>query len=107
MADCGCLPEEQGRLQPFEIDATLTLDLSAAADTDDLAHTVDYGALCDRLVALAAGAHVDLMEAMAGRLAAAVLEDERVQAVTVEVRKLRPPVPHDLRTAGVRVTRSR
>ena len=29
----------------------------------------------------------------------------RVDEVTVSVRKLRPPVPHDLAFAGVRITR--
>ena len=41
------------------------------------------------------------------RLAEAALVDERVLAVTVAVRKLRPPVPHHLDTSGVRITRTR
>ena len=48
-----------------------------------------------------------LLEALATRLAEAVLVDERVVAVTVGVRKLRPPVPHHLDTCGVRITRTR
>jgi dihydroneopterin aldolase len=36
-----------------------------------------------------------------------VLADERVERVTVTVRKLRPPVPVDLDAAAVRVVRSR
>jgi len=34
-----------------------------------------------------------------------VLQDTRATSVTVSVRKLRPPVPVDLATAGVRITR--
>ena len=44
---------------------------------------------------------------MAERVAEVVLAaDPRVQAVTVAVRKLRPPVPQPLATSGVRITRT-
>ena len=36
----------------------------------------------------------------------AVLADDRATAVTVAVRKLRPPVPHHLDTCGVRIRRT-
>ena len=44
---------------------------------------------------------------LARRVAEAVLDDERVEVVTVEVRKLRPPVPQDLASSGIRLTRRR
>jgi len=43
---------------------------------------------------------------MAARVAATILEDERIRSVTVEVRKLRPPVAQDLASSGIRLTRS-
>ena len=36
-----------------------------------------------------------------------ILTDARVQAVTVSVRKMRPPVPQQLDTSGVRIHRER
>ena len=33
--------------------------------------------------------------------------DDRIGSVVVAVRKLRPPVPHQLATSGVRIERSR
>ena len=36
-----------------------------------------------------------------------ILADERVDAVTVALRKLRPPVPHQLDPSGVRIRRTR
>jgi dihydroneopterin aldolase/2-amino-4-hydroxy-6-hydroxymethyldihydropteridine diphosphokinase len=48
-----------------------------------------------------------LLETLARAIADAVLSDERVEQVTVSVRKLRPPVPFDIRSAGVRITRER
>ncbi len=48
-----------------------------------------------------------LLERMASRIAAVVLESPGVGAVTVAVRKLRPPVPTELATSGVRIRRAR
>ena len=49
-----------------------------------------------------------LLEALAERLAADVLAaDGRIDAVTVSVRKLRPPVAQQLATSGVRIRRAR
>ena len=48
-----------------------------------------------------------LLERLAERIAEAVLAHDGVQEVTVAVRKLRPPVPQQLATSGVRITRRR
>ena len=41
----GVLPEEQARAQPFAVDIVAWLDMTAAQESDELADTVDYGAL--------------------------------------------------------------
>ena len=41
---------------------------------------------------------------MGQRIAEAILEDTRIESVTIEVRKLRPPVEHDLASSGMRLT---
>ena len=43
----GVLPDERVRRQPFEVDIELCVDLRAAGASDDLADTVDYGAIAD------------------------------------------------------------
>lgn len=104
----GVLPFEQEGDQPLELDLDLAVDLAAAGASDDLADTVDYGAVCDAAVAAVRAGHVALLERLAAQVAdAALAVDPRIAAVTVAVRKLRPPVPHDLDTSGVRVTRER
>ena len=103
----GCLPEEEEREQPFELDLDLHVDLAPAARSDDLADTVDYGAMVAVVVAIVEGPSCQLLETLAGRIADALLGDGRVTSVTVAVRKLRPPVAADLATAGVRLTRGR
>lgn len=103
----GCLPEETERAQPFEVDLDVHLDLSAAGRSDDLGDTVDYGAVASAAADVVTGPPTALLERLAERIADEVLADQRVTAVTVVVRKLRPPVAVDLATAGVRVTRRR
>ena len=106
MALCGVLPEERARRQPFEIDVDVFADLSRAGGTDALDDTVDYGALCARIDALAVDEQYFLLEKFAGRVAEVVLATPLVEAVTVTVRKLRPPVPQHLSTSGVRIHRT-
>jgi len=105
-AFCGLLPEEGTRRQPFEVDLDVHADLSAPAASDDLADTVDYGSLTTAVAVVAADERFDLMERFAGRIAEVVLASDGVGTTTVVVRKLRPPVPEDLATSGVRIHRT-
>jgi dihydroneopterin aldolase len=103
----GALPEERDRSQPFEVDIDIEADLGPAGRSDVLGDTVDYGAVTGAVVDVIAGRHAELLEHLAERIAAAVLEvaGPIAGSVTVTVRKLRPPVPADLASAGVRITR--
>jgi dihydroneopterin aldolase len=103
----GVLPEEKSRAQPFEVDFDLSVDLSLAAASDSLSDTVNYAEIAETASAIVAGpTSYDLLEALAGAIAAATLaSDLRVTAVTVSLRKLRPPVAVDIATVGVRITR--
>ncbi len=103
----GALTEEQGRAQPFEVDLDVEADLAVAAGSDDLSDTVDYAALVEAMARVVDSERYALLESLAERMAEVALADERVRAVTIAVRKLRPPVAVDLRTAGVRITRVR
>jgi dihydroneopterin aldolase len=105
---CGALPEEQERRQPLEVDLDVVADLRTAGASDELADTVDYGALATTVEQVVTGERFVLLERLAQRLADAVLAgDARISEVTVAVRKLRPPVPELLDTSGVRITRGR
>jgi 7,8-dihydroneopterin aldolase/epimerase/oxygenase len=104
----GVLDIERSQDQPLEIDVDLAVDLAAAGASDALVDTVDYGAVCDAVAATVGEGHVALLEHLSARVADAVLGlDARIAAVEVTVRKLRPPVPHDLATSGVHIVRSR
>ncbi len=104
----GVLPEERVRAQPLQIDLDLYLDLSAAGLSDALADTVDYGAVCDSLNRTVQTAQPELLERLAAQLATAVFNvDSRIESLKLSVAKLRPPVPHDLASSGVQITRRR
>jgi dihydroneopterin aldolase len=104
----GVLDLERSQDQPLEVDLDLHVDLAPAGASDELADTVDYGAVCAQVATTVGEGHVDLLERLTARIADAVLAfDGRIAAVDVTVRKLRPPVPHDLATSGVRLVRAR
>ena len=104
---CGALPEEQQRPQPLEVDIDLHLDLAPATQSDALDDTVDYGALCAMVERVIVTERFTLLERLAERVAEVSLADDRATAVSVTVRKLRPPVSQQLATAGVHLERNR
>lgn len=104
---CGALPEEQARPQPLEVDLDVVADLSSAGASDALDDTIDYSAVCETTERIITEERFTLLERLAERLTEMLLVDERVESVTVVVRKLRPPVSQHLESSGVRLTRSR
>jgi dihydroneopterin aldolase len=99
--------DERSRPQPFEVDLDIYLDATRAGSSDDVGDTADYTAAVAAATAVLSGRPRHLLESLAEAVADAVLADERAEAVTVVVRKLAPPVPEHLRSAGVRVHRQR
>lgn len=102
----GVLPEERERAQPFEVDLDVETDLGPAGRSDELADTLDYGSLAETVAGIVTGEPARLLEHLAERIASAVLAAPGAHRVTVTVRKLRPPVPVDMTSAAVRITRS-
>jgi len=101
----GALPEEQRRGQPFEVDIDVRADLRQAGKSDALGDTVDYGALAHAVERVVREERFHLLERLAERIADEIRADERIESVTVTVRKLRPPVAVDLTSAAVTITR--
>jgi dihydroneopterin aldolase len=104
----GVLGHERRDGQEFVVDAVLWLDTRAAAAADDLALTVDYGAVAARLAAIVSGEPVALIETLAARLAAACLSADRaVREVEITVHKPHAPVSVPFRDVTVTIRRSR
>lgn len=93
--------------QEFVIDLEVALDMRPAAASDDVANTVDYGALATGVVAIVTGEPLNLIESLAERIADSVLEHPLVLEVTVIVHKPSAPIPTAFRDVSVRVTRGR
>ena len=91
----------------FAVDAELAIDLAAAAISDDLASTVDYGAIIHRIVEIGTKNRVNLIERLAGMIAEALLREYPIHEVRVRVRKLSPPLEGLVGTPGVELVRTR
>ncbi|MDP9219301.1 MAG: dihydroneopterin aldolase [Actinomycetota bacterium] len=88
----GVLAHETALGQDFVVDLTLHFDTRAAARSDDLGETVDYGAVATAVVGVITGEPVALIETLAQRIADAALRHQRVQAVDVSVHKPEAPI---------------
>jgi dihydroneopterin aldolase len=102
----GVFPHEKADGQEFLIDITLWLDLSAAAESDDLTKTVHYGELAQLAERIVAGPSKDLIEAVAGEIADAVMRAFVVHAVEVTVHKPSAPIPLTFADVSVTIRRS-
>lgn len=103
----GVLAAERELGQEFVVDVTLFLDTAPAAAEDDLARTVDYGALAQDLVKVVEGEPVNLIETLAGRLADVCLTREPVTSAEVSVHKPAAPIPLPFDDVVVTIIRSR
>lgn len=88
----GCLEQEKVRGNVFTVDFRGELDLSAAAESDNLNDTLDYGEIYE-LVAEEMSVPSELLENVAGRIVKAVERRfPQLLAFSVRVSKKRPPV---------------
>ncbi|WP_328825331.1 dihydroneopterin aldolase [Tomitella gaofuii] len=101
----GVFEHEKRDGQDFVVDVTVWFDQRPAAASDDLADTVDYGALAQCAADIVAGPPLDLIEAVAAQIADAVAAWPRIDAVEVTVHKPSAPIP--LQFVDVAVTARR
>jgi dihydroneopterin aldolase len=67
--------------QTVVIDLQMTTDIALAARDDDLAFTLDYGAIADRVTAFVAASRFQLLESLAEAIASLVLAEFAVDTV--------------------------
>ncbi len=103
----GVLSHEREAAQPLEFDIFLECDLRDAGASDDLIDTAHYGMVAERAAAIARDSKDELLERLIHRIAEDALTFDRVEAVEVVVRKLRPPIPEDIQNTAVRIRRTR
>jgi 7,8-dihydroneopterin aldolase/epimerase/oxygenase len=105
----GTLAPENELGQQFIVDVEVECDLRAAGESDDLARTVDYSAVHRQAQAIVEGPPLRLTEAVAERIAAAILREHAlVEAVRVKVAKPQVRLGATvLRGSAVEITRRR
>lgn len=91
--------------QRLLFDLELATDIRAAANSDDIRQTLDYAVICERVTALVQAGPVELIETLAERVAAMLLDEFATTKVWVQVDK--PGAVKAAATVGVRIRRSR
>ena len=97
----GVLPQEHEQKQEFKLRVELILDTEEAAESDDLADTVDYGQVYRQIEKIMLGPRHNLLESLASQIAHTLLADEQVQAVTVRLEKCLAPLAPCLNAPAV------
>ncbi|HYZ46764.1 MAG TPA: dihydroneopterin aldolase [Actinomycetota bacterium] len=99
----GVTERERTQPQTVVVDLEITADLTRAAASDDLADTVDYSAVVDRVETFVAAAESNLLEHLAARVASVVSRMDGVERVTVEITKDPPPVEQEVDRVSVKI----
>ena len=103
----GVYAEETQNGQIFIVNATLYTDISQAGRTDDLERTVNYGTVCHFITDWMQENTCQLLEAVAEKLAAALLLEYRTLAgVDLEIQKPHAPIKLPFGNVSVKVHRS-
>jgi FolB domain-containing protein len=99
------VPEaERASPQRLLLSVQMEYDVGPAAAADDLGRTIDYSAVCQRLLRLGEGRSWKLIETLAAEIAFLVRDEFKAAVATVEVKKFIIP---EARHVAVRVTRRR
>lgn len=103
----GVFEHERRDGQPFIVDVVLHLDLRPAGESDDLTRTAHYGELAEQVCGLIEGEPLNLIEALAERIARHVLASFQVDAVDVTVHKPKAPIEVPFSDVAVSIHRER
>jgi dihydroneopterin aldolase len=102
----GVRPAEREESQEFKVDVEVDCDLSEPGRTDRVEDTIDYRRIRAIAKEVIEGESHKLLETLAAKIAAGVLELPRAAEVTVQIAK-RPESMQPIAVAAVRITRTR
>ena len=103
----GVFDHERRNGQTFIADVVLHVDTRAAAHTDRLEETADYGVLAEQVAAVLSGEPADLIETVAERVAAVAMAHHGVLGVDVVLHKPEAPVTVPFADVTVEIHRDR
>ena len=103
----GVMEQERRVGGEYSVSLTVEADLADAVRTDDVADTINYGALYE-VVKSEMAVPSKLLEYVAGRIGRRVMETfERITTLTIKVTKLNPPMGADSKGASVELKMTR
>ena len=91
--------------QPIVLDIEMAFDNRKPAASDDIADTLDYKAVSKRLIEFVSASEFGLVESLAERCCAIILDEFGVQHVKLKLSK--PGAVRGARAVGVMLERSR
>jgi len=103
----GVFEFERENGQEFVVDVRVLIDLTTAAESDELATTIHYGVLAEQVVGAVESSPVDLIETVAQRIVDVVFTHEAAQAVRVTVHKPQAPITVPFADVSVTLNRQR
>lgn len=103
----GVFEHERRDGQEFVVDVTLHVSTTAAVASDDVADTVHYGEVAERIVELVGGEPLNLIEGVAARIADDLLTRDLVKMVSVTIHKPHAPITVPFSDVSVTIRRYR
>jgi dihydroneopterin aldolase len=99
----GLSDEERSRPQPFEVDLNVRLADDEAIRSDNIEDTIDYDNIVSIAVDAVENTQCKLIEHLAGSIGRRILDGhrDRIESVSVTVRKLHPPMSYHVGSVGV------
>lgn len=101
----GVYDDERKDGQEFIVDVVMTVDTAKAEVSDDVADSVHYGEVAEKVAQIISGQAVSLIEVLAAKIADSIKEDRRVQKVEVTVHKPSAPIIVPFVDVSVTITR--
>lgn len=103
----GVFPEEKAMGQKFIIDLKMSLDLSKAGTTDDLAHTPNYADIYADVKNITTQKNFNLIEALAEEIADHILAHYPIEKIKVKVKKPHAPISGIFEYMGCEIQRKK
>ena len=90
--------------QIINIDLEAGFDISKAAETDDVKHSLDYNTISNRIKEYVKNNNHELIETLIENIAQMILKDFDVEYITLSISK--PGAIRDSKDVGITITRS-
>jgi dihydroneopterin aldolase len=99
----GLSDEERSRPQPFEVDLKVTLAGDEGVWSDEITDTIDYDSIVSIAVDTVENTQCKLIEHLAGLIGRIIMDEyrDKVESISVTVRKLHPPMIYHVGSVGV------